>query len=667
MNPRLHGRILRIALLWCFGLPFFSTPSTAGEPLSIEPGESLNQQARGAEEELTSHETEGSFSFGYRSLSLHDSDNVAEYQDPHSSLTGEIDIASYSLLQHRFHVTSEYLSADNYYGDAGYAFSDLLLLRDIFTSTYHKLDSYNYQYAGAPPTISYDDRNTGDDYHVDVFDNFLSLRLKYPDFPFHAFLKHRFLDKEGLLQQRFMIGSINNFKKVSQSREIDWQSNDLTFGTNCHLGPVEAEYSSELSKFDPGGNNILYDSYPAASSRPADTYPHDVIPETESATNSLKVHSSNTGEIVAATTLSTITQKNTYSNSKSDTWQGVTDLSYIFDPDLTFFFKYRHRDMEANNPDFVTLRGLANTTSYPDRQAISYKKDVFSLTARYLPVNKVTITSDYEFSYRERINTDQWLLLSDHSGSNHIKLAAQASPFNNLRLKLSTDYIFIHNPELNIEPDSSNQIQFLTTYLPASWVTAFFSYNQAITERDNIRYLNNDPITLVDGGGRETKNDRFLASLSFLFSPKITLTTSFAHYHNRIDQDLAYASWNSTGTAGDLPFLDPAVPYTDDADNYSLSLFYIPLEGVSITTTVSYTLSEGNFVPGLSEAQNPVSLAAFSELKVAETAWILELTKSLSNNWEIGLDFLLNQYNDRYDDSRIGESYTSICKLKRRF
>ena len=62
MNPRLHGRILRIALLWCFGLPFFSTPSTAGEPLSIEPGESLNQQARGAEEELTSHETEGSFS-----------------------------------------------------------------------------------------------------------------------------------------------------------------------------------------------------------------------------------------------------------------------------------------------------------------------------------------------------------------------------------------------------------------------------------------------------------------------------------------------------------------------------------------------------------------------------------------------------------------------------
>ncbi|MBU0663028.1 MAG: MtrB/PioB family outer membrane beta-barrel protein [Proteobacteria bacterium] len=642
-------------------------PSTAGEPLPVEPEDSLTQQDRGTEEELPSREAEGFFSLGYRSFSLHNSEKVEEYQDPYSSLLGELDISSY-LLPHRFHITSEYLSADNYYGDAGYAFSDLLLMRDIFTRTYHNLAGYNYQYAGEAPAITYDDRSAGEEYHVDVFNNFFSVRLKAPDYPFHTFLKHRYLDKGGLFQQRFVIGSLGSVKKVSQSREIDWQSKDLTIGTNCHLGPVEAEYSSEFTKFDPGRNNILYDLYPATSIRPADIYPHDVIPETESAANSLKVHSSYTGGLVAAATLSTITQKNNYSDSKSDTWQGVTDLSYIFDPNLTFYFKYRHRDMESSNPDSVTLRGLVNTTSYPVRQAISYKKDILSLSARYLPAKKVTITSDYEFSYRERTNTDQWLLLSDHSETNRIKLAAQASPFNSLKVKLSTDYCFLHNPALNIEPDSSNQVQFLTTYLPASWVTAFFSYNRAITERDNLRYLNNDPNIVVDGGRRETKNDRFLASLSFLFSPKITLTTSFAHYHSTIEQNLAYARWNSTGTAGDLPFLDPAVPYTDDADNYSLSLFYVPpLEGVSITTTFSYTLSEGNFMPNLTEAQNPVSLASYSELKVAETAWILELTKSLPNNWEIGLEFLSNRYNDRYDNSQVGSSYTSICTVKRYF
>lgn len=666
MRDHLPGHLLFIALLLCFSLPCSAPAAGAGEALSVQAEEGLNPQARGDEAGMPRHETEGFFSLGYRYFSLHDSEKASEHQAPHSSLAGEIDLASYPL-PHRFHLTSEYLSTDNFYGDAGYAYGDLLLLRNVLTGGYHKLDGYSYNYAGEAPAIAYDSRSTGAPYHLGVLDNSFALRFKAPDFPLHTFLKHRYLAKDGLLQQRFVIGSMGSLQKVSQAREIDWQSNAVTLGANTHLGPVEAEYFCEFSQFDPGRNNTLYDAYPAATARPADTYAHDVVPETESAQHSLRLHSSHTGRLVTAATLSTNSQKNNFSASTSETWQGVFDLSYMLAPELTFFFKYRHRNLEVDNPETITLRGLATTTVYPVRPGISSENDLFSLSARYRPAQKVTITSDYEFTYRERSNTEAWPLLPERTASNRIKLAAQASPLWNLKLKLSTDYRFVHDPAWNVEPDYTNQVKFLTTYLPASWLTAFFSYNRTMTERDHVRYLNNTPNVVLDGGNRETEHDRFLASLSFLFSPRITLTTSFARYHGRVEQDLAYGRWNTAGTAGDLPFLDPAVPYTDEADNYSLSLFYVLREGLTVMTNLSHTESAGTFSPGLAEAQNPVSLGAFSQVKVSETAWGLELTQALRDNWEIGFEFHSAQYNDRYDGSQDGQFYTSTCRVKRHF
>lgn len=639
-------------------------PSTAGERLPAATGEYFEHREH--EEGMPSHETEGFFSLGYRSLILRDSDKAYEYQYPHSSLAGQLDIASYPL-PHRFHLTTEYLSEKNYYGDMGYAFSDLLLFRDTFLGVYRNIESYNYQFVGEPPSVTYDNRNVGDEYHTGMFDNIFFLRFKFPDFPFHAFLKHRYFAKEGSVQQRFLIGSLGDLQKVSQTRDIDWQSQAFTLGANSHLGPVEIEYSHDVTRFDPGRNNILYDFYPATSDRPADTYPHDVIPETESSANSLKVHSSYTGGLVAAATLSSITQKNSYSGIKSDTWRGATDLSYMPFPELYFSCKFRHQELEIDSPYSVNLKGLTNERNYIVRQSISSKSDVFVFSARYQPMQRVTLLSNYEFSSLERTNTDQWQILPEYTESNSIKLAAYARPVSSLNLKLSTDFRFVHNPALNIEPDYSNQVQFSTTYLPTTWITAFLSYNLAKTERDNVRYLNNTPNVIVDGGRRETNNDRLLASLSFVFSPKTTLTASFAQYNGKVEQDLAYAKWNDSGTAGDLPYLDFNVPYTDKAHSYSLSLHNVPIDSITVMTSVSYTVSQSEFAPRLAEAETPVSLGAFSTVKADETAFVFELTKALQNRWEVGIRFLSNYYNDRHDDSQDGRFYSSTCALKRHF
>ncbi|MBU1711424.1 MAG: hypothetical protein KKE17_15605, partial [Proteobacteria bacterium] len=339
MGKTLLEKILRLGLLMCLT----AVTAVGGELQPFNTAESLALHREF--DTQAHHETEVDLSVGYRWLNLDDFTRAGEYQYPHSSFAGSINLDSYPL-PHRFHLYSEFLGANNYYGDMGYAYHDLLLFRDIFTGSYHNLDHYDYQQTGAAG-INYNDKNPDDLYGTEVYDNILSLRLKAPDFPFHTFLTHRYIQKDGAIQQRYLIGTFGNINKTSSSREIDWRTTDLTLGFNSHLGPLEVEVAHERTEFDPGRNNVLYDAYPIQSTRPADTYPHDVIPETESSLNSVKLHTSYTGGFVASASLSHGNQKNNYSGAQSDTLHGAMDLIWIPAPDLNLFLKYRHQELET--------------------------------------------------------------------------------------------------------------------------------------------------------------------------------------------------------------------------------------------------------------------------------------------------------------------------------
>jgi hypothetical protein len=78
---------------------------------------------------------------------------------------------------------------------------------------------------------------------------------------------------------------------------------------NSHLGYVEAEVSHTEKRFDVGGDNVLKYNYAAAPGREAGVYLHNFVPELKSSTNTLKLHTNYTGQIVAAATLQRRTRK----------------------------------------------------------------------------------------------------------------------------------------------------------------------------------------------------------------------------------------------------------------------------------------------------------------------------------------------------------------------
>jgi hypothetical protein len=273
--------------------------------------------------------------------------------------------------------------------------------------------------------------------------------------------------------------------------------------------------------------------------------------------------------------------------------------------------------------------------------------------------------STYELISRQRKNIDDWPVLPERTDINSIKLAVDTRPLGNLKLKAAFNYLDYDDPSLNTEPDTSNQIHLLATYIYAAWITAHLDYKLTMTERDQVRYLNNDPQIIVDNADRETRQDMALGSLSFLLTPKANLTASWMYLKNNLQQNLAYGNWNALGTGGDLPYLEGEDRYVDTANTFGLTLYLVPRKDISFTVEISHTDSKGEFAPGAAMAQAPVSVASFSPLKVCETLYSVESAKSLKNNWEIGIRLQANNYNDRVDDQQDGEFYSSLISLRK--
>lgn len=621
-------------------------------------------------------ETEGDFFLGYRFVSTEDSLKAAEYIYPQSSLSFGLNLVS-CPLPFRYHVNTEFISKYDYYLDGGFAYKDLVLFRDILVGVHHNLEHYTFADYDQLDEINFTDRNPGDYYYKHFTSNLVTLRLKAPDFPLHTFINHRHVEREGTRQQRFLLGYFDDLNLISESRDIDWKSNAVTLGANSHLGPVEIEYDYGQSNFDPGSNNILYDPYPAgpaSTPRPADIYPHNIIPETESSSHTIKAHSSYTGGVVAGATLSSVSQKNNYSSTDSKIWKGAFDFSWIPDPVIGVFLKYRHRDVDTDTPASVTLMGISDPNnptilSYPVRRGISYDKDIFSLSSRYKPLQRLTLFAKYEYSQTDRTDVEEWELLTSQTKIHTIDLAADAKPIDRLKVKASYEYKNYDQPAYNTSPDNSNKLKLTTSYLPVAWLSFYLEYILHLTERDPLRYLNNDPAVLLETGERDSRYDQILASLTTTLSPKVSLTLSWFYQKMDVEQDLAYGKWAdppNTGQ-GDYPYRDIGVPYTDRANTFSATLQWLPREDFSLTTDLSYTIAKGSTAYTNVIDNTPLSFAPLSSLEATETSLTIDLAKKLPRDWEIGLRSYINIYNDKTTDFLDGEVYVTTFGIKRYF
>ena len=606
-----------------------------------------------------------SLGIGYSWSKLDGSQRVIEYQSGIKSPALMTGIEVYPL-PHRFYLDFLTYEKDDLYLDTGYAYREILLSRLIMRELIHNLDHYRLPDSN-PDEVKrkYDDRNAGETYQADTRISDFFLRLKTPNYPFHLYTRYFRYDKEGEIQQRFLIGTFNDMTVTSQGRQIDFRTEELIIGSNGHFGPVEIEYSHGEKKFIPNGNTVLADPYPATSVRPEDVYPHNQIPETRTSSDYIKVHSSYTGRITASASVGSVRQSNQDSSVKRDMILGAGQLSYIPMDELSFFLRFSYRNTDEDAPATTVLKGLSNELTYEVRPALDVRRREVSLDIRARPVRGINLAGSYSVSRKDRSDTEEWLLANRDTTVNTLTLKVYGTLLKGVKFRTRYKYSDLKNPVYNTEPDQSHELNLYTSYSPFPGVLTVLTYNLKKERRDNLRFIDNATDITLESGQRDNTTHNLFGLLMFTPGEKTSLTLGCGYYRNNLSQSLMYSTFSGDGSSnpGD-PVTENGIPYNDESTSYSINITHQINDRTDISADLGQTHSKGKFRTSNSLSED---IASFSMLKVTETALSIRSSYAIINGFGIETILGLRDYNDRIDDYNDGKFYQAILILTKRW
>ncbi|MGC2063040.1 MAG: hypothetical protein WA610_08675 [Thermodesulfovibrionales bacterium] len=615
---------------------------------------------------------EASLSAGYRYTSLSGSAGAAEYEYLKKSATFGAEHRFFSF-PHRFHLDFEAKNVKDYFGDINYAYEDTVVFRGVFRGLFHNLDQrtlIDLDPATATPSVD-DSRDVGVTYGVKLNISNAFLRFKTHDFPFHLYIDGTVISREGSQQQRFLLGSgsNNNIIRTSQAREVDWRTQNIVLGLNSHLGPVEVDLSHAEKRLTVGGTNIFFDTYSAVTAAPARAageYPHNLIPEFKGSTDTLKIHTSYTGGLVASATFSKQDRENLNSGTKSNYFIGAGELVWTANPRLVMLLKYRHKDIDIDNPETVTITDRLNPSNkytYPVEPSVTSVSDIITGIVRYRPITGVSLKAEYNYEDIRRHNADT-INIAESTQKHTATLSSDIRLFRGVQL--SAKYIHQQNddPAYNVYPDRSDEGRISLSWSPLPFVSTYVDYSLAKEKRRDLQFLESDG-TITRGNQRDASRDRILGVLTVGVLNNLSVTGSYFYMQNKIQQDIEYH--DATG----VPFIDPHVPYRNKAHCYAVDASYKPSSNLTVTGGVSHTISSGAFYPTSSVLLQPVSVASFSDLKIRETVISAGGDYRLKKGFSIGAKYKYSEVKDvldnPFDDVTNGKAHIVMLTLSKKW
>ncbi len=591
-------------------------------------------------------EPEYSFSIGYGFVSNEGPDSIGRYEYLESSpmFSTRARIFSYP---NRFYLEVDATNIKDSFVDLRYAYGDTILFRWTNTRLYHNYELrplIDLDSATLSPGV--DARGCTDSCSAGSNINKAYLRYKAPNYPAHLYIDYLFIGRYGDTQRMMLEGSgyYNNIVRTSDNDDIGSYFYRHETGANANMGQMEVQYAFTRQYFE-ADTDVSYGSITANNAWAAGTYPHHKIPQMEGMSHTFKVHTSYTGKIVAAATVSFKEFKNETSGAKSDHVVAHTSLTWMPITKLTFVVRYRHNDMQVDNPSVVTITDVtdpANSYTYTVKPSISYTQDSLRVIGRYRPVAGLTLTGNYSVNRIKRDNASLWGLSSDTTTKTVTGADASVKIGRTFRVNAGVEIKAVDDPAYNSEPDSQRTGNLSATWMPLGWVSANLAYSLQQGERGKLDY---DGVS--NARDRETSDEHLTATVSFLVNEGTTVTFGYYMLREHIRQDIVYDK-------GGEPFLSPDVVQQDSSTGYSIDLSYIASEKVTIYTGASYTVCDASFDTNNIDLLEPISLASLNDFGYNETAFTASGDYQIGDDSSVSLEYRYRRLDETLDNPNDG-------------
>ncbi len=595
---------------------------------------------------------EGRVAAGYRWDISKGNPMADEYEYQHSSAAGSARI-EYDPLPQRFLLESVVNNTKDYYAEFDYAYKDIFTLNLLARSLYHNLDHYSLGTDNLATPVPYStDLSPDDIYGVQDAMNRAIFRFKTPDFPFHVYLEARNQIKRGTIQQVFLSSFSGGYNRLSRSRDINWETTEVKATVNSHLDWVEVEYSHAEKQFKATSGKVMNDAVPGTSL----SYDHNLAPDLESSTDTVKIHTSHTGRIAAAGTYASGDRKNKDSDVKSTFTNAAGDLTIIPWKELTISVKYRHFEVNEDNPaTVISIDSLGVPTAYAVRKSLNPKKDLMSGYARYRATDNLTVRAEYIYEnlsrdIRQGDPAGSWQL-DDKVTRGTVRLGATYRVWKRLMVRGDVSRQAATVPADSVDntyPKTSDTARATLTWTPAAWFSALLSGGMVRETRNDL----NPPFA----DERTAERNQVLGSFTFVLGQKASLTPSYAYFQNKQTSPIAY-----TGDLGSIT-AETGVPYADTSHVASLALSYVLTDEMMFTAEAARCWSRGSWensgvVPGSS------GIAGLTSIKTVETTGTADLAVGYARGLGTEFRYQIRKLDDLIDDGQDGVNQIALATL----
>jgi len=594
---------------------------------------------------------------------------ASEFYSPDDSASGGI-LFKGSPLPNRYHLELDFYNSNDWFGDLRYSFKDYLQMRLVSRRLFHNLDNVKiYDFNPVTGSIGNDVEIHDaliDDYGLRVDIDEYRVRLKTPNFPLHLYTVGEIVKSKGHRQALFLGGSAffvggAGPVRVAEARAVDQEKQEIGIGTNAHLGPIELDISHQNRKFD---SDVAAPTY----AYNLGTTVHNVIPELEADTNTVKVHTSHTGRLFASATYSKIDKTNKTSRAEAENTLGYGEVDWLPVSYLFFSAKYRSQKNDATAPATVSLRNVV----YPVLPGVESKTDTASLRMRYSLIPKTNVSFKY---------TNQVKKVEDQSAENWSRPPKQTrniyevgfsnwaiprvritGKYRNTNLDTDLGNEALIDP-VNNDPDHRSYYNLGLTWVITPRVIAFLSGDATKDDTSHNRMSGG----ISNSGDGSALNQQYLASMSFSLSDKVTITPTYTYMKWEQWRDLAWET--STGAA----VVDTAYWNRQRAQNFALNFMVVPTKRLSFNVSADYTDSDGHYRPSSPENVGSIifdtkQIARISALSTEEYNVRLDSDYTLGRGWGLGLDLRYTDWRDDSSDNPSDGTFTGgLMKITKQF